>query len=415
MRVIVPNHPWAGRLAAVFALSCTLVCSDAQTPTLAVADWPDQAVAGRAVSFQLVALNPSGGTVSWNFPRQIVCRWVSATRTADVVAELRDPARATSVSIAPAQFARREYVWPVPVLLTGAVTVAFGDLPVPRAVLEVQPPPAETEGDTAELPTWKKLLRDADPAAAGTGLEPNRFFKEHIFGYEPFYFIAGTESPNAKFQVSFKYRLLNEDGALAAKAPVLGGLHLAYTQTSLWDGNAPSAPFYDSSYKPELLHQWERVLGGDRTTAFRLDLQTGLQHESNGKGGDDSRALNILYLRPTFVFGRDDYLQFTLIPRVWAYVGDLSDNPDIAEYRGYGDLRAVLGWKRGLQVSVLGRLGDEGDRGSLQFDVTYPMMRILRGSFSVYLHAQYFTGYGESLLDYRERSSIFRVGISLYR
>ena len=75
----------------------------------------------------------------------------------------------------------------------------------------------------------------------------------------------------------------------------------------------------------------------------------------------------------------------------------------------------MLGWQRGLQISALGRIGDDGDHGSLQFDVTYPMMRRFRGSFSLYLHAQYFTGYGESLLGYRERSSVFRAGISLYR
>jgi len=193
------------------------------------------------------------------------------------------------------------------------------------------------------------------------------------------------------------------------------GLHLAYTQTSLWDWNAASRPFYDSSYKPEVLYSWDRLVGGGPTNWFRLDLQGGVQHESNGKSGDDSRSLNIVYFRPTLVFGRDDTLQLKLIPRVWAYVGDLEDNPDLPDYRGHADLRAVLGWPRGFQVSALGRLGDDGDHGSLQFDATYPMMRMLGGSFSWYLHAQYFTGYGESLLGYRERSSMFRVGISLYR
>ncbi len=80
--------------------------------------------------------------------------------------------------------------------------------------------------------------------------------------------------------------------------------------------------------------------------------------------------MNFLYVRPTLVFGRDDSLQLKLLPRIGAYVGDLSDNPDLAAYRGYGDLRAVLGWQRGLQVSALGRVGDRGEHGSLQLDAT---------------------------------------------
>jgi outer membrane phospholipase A len=39
----------------------------------------------------------------------------------------------------------------------------------------------------------------------------------------------------------------------------------------------------------------------------------------------------------------------------------------------------------------------------------------MAGSFSLYLQAQYFTGYGESLLGYKQRSDIFRAGFALYR
>ncbi|MFN7141272.1 MAG: phospholipase A, partial [Limisphaerales bacterium] len=190
---------------------------------------------------------------------------------------------------------------------------------------------------------------------------------------------------------------------------------LAYTQTSLWDLDAPSAPFFDSSYKPEVLYAWEELLGGGPDEMYRFDLQFGVQHESNGRDGPDSRSLNIAYVRPTFVFGPETSLQLTIQPRAWVYVADLDDNPDLAEYRGYGDLRVIVGWKRGLQLSTIGRLGETWDHGALQFDLTYPMMRFFYSNFSLYLHAQYFTGYGESLLRYNEKSSAFRVGFSMYR
>ena len=64
----------------------------------------------------------------------------------------------------------------------------------------------------------------------------------------------------------------------------------------------------------------------------------------------------------------------------------------------------------------LWRSGDDGQHESLQLDLTYPMMRLFRNNgLSLYLHAQYFTGYGESLLSYYEKGSSIRVGFSLYR
>lgn len=402
-------------LGGVLTLLAAIAQGNAAEPTLAISGLSSPLASGRPASFWLIALNPSGTPISWSFPNEISCRLVASQNSTNVVVRLSSATLASPLTIEPGGFRRADYILPLPETLAGEVTLEFGDLPLNRILLVVVKPLPETAEAAPELPLWKKVLRDAEPQDAGDLREPGRFFKEHIFGYEPFYFIAGTESPNAKFQVSFKYRLLNESGALAKKAPALTGLHLAYTQTSLWDWNSESRPFYDSSYKPEILYSWERLAGGEPTQWFRFDLQGGVQHESNGKSGADSRSLNIAYLRPTFVFGRDDYLQLTLIPRVWVYADDLADNPNLEDYRGYADLRVVLGWKRGLQVSALGRMGDEGDHGSLQFDITYPMMRVFRGSFSLYLHAQYFTGYGESLLGYRERSSMFRAGISLYR
>jgi len=60
-------------------------------------------------------------------------------------------------------------------------------------------------------------------------------------------------------------------------------------------------------------------------------------------------------------------------------------------------------------------VGDRADRGSLQLDLSYPLLRITGDSLAIYAFAQYFTGYGESLLQYDQRVSAFRVGIALYR
>ena len=371
--------------------------------------------AGGRTALWLNALNPSSREVSWTFPQKIEGRIVSPQGASESRLELRDPAQAGEVKITPGAFARREYLLPVPETVTGQVVVMFPQLNANPVVLDTVAPPqvAGTAVATNES-AFNRLIKHVEPTEPGKPFDAGRFFKEHISGYEPFYFIAGTKSPNAKFQISFMYQLLNEEGPLATKVPALKGFNLAYTQTSLWDWNAPSAPFFDTSYKPEFLYAWERVAGGQPPDWYQLDLQGGLKHESNGKDGADSRSMNSAYLRPTLTLGRDDGLQLTLQPRAWVYLGSLSDNPDIADYRGYADLRAIVGWKRGLQLSALGRMGKDANHGSLQLDLTYPMMRIF-GSFSLYLDAQYFTGYGESLLEYNQRSEAFRAGFAIYR
>ena len=129
-------------------------------------------------------------------------------------------------------------------------------------------------------------------------------------------------------------------------------------------------------------------LGVDRMSAF--GIQGGFQHESNGKSGEDSRALNIAYIRPIITFGdpgNDRGFFIAIAPRAWAYLGWQDDNPDIEDYRGYSDLKIVGGWRDGL----------------------------FSGNLDFYLHAQYFTGYGESLIEYDKKDWSARIGLSLVR
>ena len=64
-------------------------------------------------------------------------------------------------------------------------------------------------------------------------------------------------------------------------------------------------------------------------------------HESNGRDGVYSRSLNIIYLKSRGRFGRVNEPNVTITPRILTYVGDLSDNPDIATYRGHFDFEVA--------------------------------------------------------------------------
>ena len=399
----------------LFTLACGLltvcVSRGAQTPEL-IFTAPPPLIAGRPLALQLTALNSSSRELSWTFPRTISCRITSLLETNNVSLRLQSGADPDVAQIDPGAFARATYTLASPGTNALQIVLDFPELTGNRLVVQLELPPA-----AAETPPPKtgisRLLKGVPTLRSGQPFEPVAFFKEHIFPYEPFYFVAGTKSPNAKFQVSIRYQILNHDGPLASMAPPLEGFNIGYSQTSLWDWNRASAPFLDSSYKPEFLYIYERALGGGPTNWYRLDLQAGVQHESNGKDGDASRSLNITYLRPTLTIGSDEELHLTLMPRAWVYIGDLSDNPDIARYRGYVDLRTILSYK-GLQLSAYGRMGNHADRGSIQVDLTYPLRKFW-GTFSVYLHVQYFNGFGESLLEYNERSTAWRAGFSLYR
>jgi phospholipase A1/A2 len=403
---------------------------------------PIEAVtAGTNVSVWMHFLNPSASAVSRTFPAELKGRISAGGKAFDAVLPARAAGVSSEVSIPAGGFVRNEYTLALPLTLPpGQAVLEASDLGVNRVVLDIRPPPPKVS-ETAEPPKsgFVHFLQEGlIPKKDYSG--PVDFFKQHIFGYQPFYFLYGPQTPEAKFQISLRYQLLNGDGPLAQKAPYLKGLNVAYTQTSLWDMGQESSPFVDTSYKPELMYLWERVDGGRWADWIRFDLQGGLQHESNGNpeinsrlldigdrvsyyvedgsGGQrikTSRSLNILYLWPTVTFGKTDGLQLAVSPRVWTYVGDLDDNPDLPNYRGYADLKLVAGWAKGLQLSATGRLGDDGNKGSLQLDLSYPLMKLFSGSLSVYLYAQYFTGYGESLLLYDRRSEAVRFGFALYR
>jgi len=372
--------------------------------------------AGGAITIHVVGLNPAATPDTRVFPATVAATLITGHAHDPIQFHPVTPLPAEGVVVAPGGFARISYSAPVPERAQGSARLVIELSGAPSFAIEI----AAAAGAAASgaAPPMLSMKEAMDRETTETS-----FFKRHIFPYEPFYFIAGPDAPSAKFQVSIKYRLVNTqldesgkgEGWLYRNANWMDGLHLAYTQRSLWDIQAESAPFLDSSYMPELLYERPNLIDPEHGWLERIGAQIGYQHESNGKDGASSRSLNIAYLRMPFVFGDEDNFYVSLEPRAWFYVGNLPDNPDLTDYRGYVDLRLKAGWARGLQVAAWARAGQDFNRGSAQVDVTYPLHNLLSRSFSLYLQAQYFNGYGESLLYYNEHSETWRVGIGLFR
>lgn len=370
--------------------------------------------AGGAITIQLVTLNAGPAPVVRDFPASITAVTIQGGAREEFTLKPQTPP--SEASIAPGGFARRAYTGQLPRHLYGPTRLEIELADRPSFPLEIAATNAAKASEEHPPKFSVKEAMDSETSEIS-------FFKQHVFPHEPLYFIAGPDAPAAKFQLSFKYRFVNTavddegvaEGWLYRKAPWMDGLHLAYTQRSLWDLEADSAPFFDTSYMPELLYELPDLIDPEDGWLERIDARISFQHESNGKDGADSRSLNMAYLGLPFVFGDENDFYVALEPRAWFYVGELSENPDIADYRGYVDLRLKAGWARGLEVAAWLRAGQDFSRGSAQVDVTYPLHNLLSRSFSFYLQAQYFNGYGESLLYYNEHSETWRVGIGLFR
>jgi outer membrane phospholipase A len=240
-----------------------------------------------------------------------------------------------------------------------------------------------------------------------------RTFVGRLGPHEPIYFAYGPDAPAAKFQFSFKYKILSFGEATAQRIP--STLQFAFTQRSLWDITGNSSPFYDTSYMPELFYESLAPASGKGDGGFAwLGYQAGYKHESNGRDGPVSRSLNTVFVQPVISFGTLDGWYLVVAPRIFSYIGGLGDNNDLKDYRGYGQLRLVLGKNAGPSLMYTGIVGQHGDHFTTQLDLTVPVRTHLL-NFETFLLVQYFNGYGESLLAYREKSETVRAGVSLVR
>ncbi|WP_269496066.1 phospholipase A [Castellaniella sp. S9] len=251
-------------------------------------------------------------------------------------------------------------------------------------------------------------------SGSGSGIaegEPSPFdtFRNAISPYEPIYFIVGNrDGADARFQLSFKYRLLSPEDP--AKAGFMDNWYFGYTQTSLWDLHSDSIPFVDTSYNPSLF--WNKdVLWESRSHDWSVGLNAGVEHLSNGKNDDDSRSLNDLYVQPAFNYRFEGGSQLSFTPR-FKYYFSTDRDMRYPDYLGRIDWKLRWAQDDSWALSGLYRQGSEG-RNAVQLEAAWP----LRHTFlhmNGYLYAQYFRGYGETLLGYQQKASpVVRFGIAL--
>jgi phospholipase A1 len=135
-----------------------------------------------------------------------------------------------------------------------------------------------------------------------------------------------------------------------------------------------------------------------------------LNHQSNGQDEDKSRSWNRIIGEGIF---RIKKVSITL--QVWYRIPESEendDNPDILHYMGNGQLEIAIPLKDNLfKFKIRNNLKRRNNRGSFQFDWSYPISYLKR----TYIYFQYFTGYGESLIDYNRTVNKFGIGVMFSR
>ena len=423
----------AAATACALAQTSSVPAQNPETPGLAQATQPvlnllvppAPVPAGSVITVNLVALNPVDYTLHFVAPATLQARLVARGGVSTPVTLQIDPRDDRGIdSIGPRGFASCTYTLLIPAGATGVRTLTLAEPAPVRAILEITPPlpPASVASAIAATSgAGDTPAPAASPAPLDNLPQPpsvrkiKRSFAGNFFTYEPIYFIYGPDKPAAKFQFSFAYRILDDEGYLARSFPVLKGLCFAYTQRSLWDITADSSPFYDTSYMPEFFCAFTRPPEKTRGGGFIWHgWRAGFGHESNGRDGADSRSMNKIFARAMFSFGNLDGWRLIIVPRAWGYVGDMSDNPDLNDYRGHADLSASFGKNNSVNLSVLLRAGQSLKYGAMQIDLTYPLDALFK-NFAGFFHLQYWNGHGESLLNYDRRSHTIRLGISVVR
>lgn len=231
-----------------------------------------------------------------------------------------------------------------------------------------------------------------------------RFDALPSFGiYKDNYFIVGTDlfrtpdrtNSDAKFQVSIRNRLTN------STLPFKTYLFLTYTQKAFWDVFKESFPFRDLNYNPTIglgraLVRHNRFLG---SITFQFE------HESNGKDGEDSRSWNKISFGTNLALND----RWTLQSKIWIPIVDGDNNRNIVDYAGWGFLAMDYSSpKRKYNVGCV-----ITKRGGVNLNANIILNASVRlfSDDNQFLFFEYYNGYGESLLDYKQYRQRFRLGI----
>ena len=221
-------------------------------------------------------------------------------------------------------------------------------------------------------------------------------YKDNYFtvGTTPFHKPTATNS-DVKFQISLAIRLTD------TVLPWDSFLFLMYTQKTFWNVFENSLPMHDLNFNPGI--GWSKPFFNKDRYVGKLTLL--VEHESNGRDGEDSRSWNrISFCGSTII---DEWLM--VHAKFWIPIIDGENNRDILKYCGI--------YQSGVSITTpnkkfnFGLIFVKREGWNLNFNTIFEASWKISKKSNLNLFLQYYNGYGESLLDYNQFHSRLRVGI----
>lgn len=221
--------------------------------------------------------------------------------------------------------------------------------------------------------------------------------------YKDNYFIFGPpigqrvtrDNTNVKFQISIAQRLTR------STLPLGTYLFLFYSQKCFWNVIENSMPMTDLNFNPGVGLTKPLFVKGRFVGKVNLILE----HESNGRDGTDSRSWNKISLGGSILIDP----QIMVHAKFWIPIIDGMENKDILNYSGIyqmGTSFTAPNERWGAAVTLVKRKG-----WKLNYNTVLEFNYRLFKSENQYLFVQYYNGYGEGLLAYKEFHSQLRVGL----
>lgn len=220
-------------------------------------------------------------------------------------------------------------------------------------------------------------------------------YKDNYFIFGPSLNHPDKSNTNVKFQISIAQRI--------TRSVLPGGtyLYLFYTQKCFWNVLENSMPMSDLNFNPGIgitkpLFVKDRYIGKVTLIA---------EHESNGRDSIQSRSWNKISLAGNILIDKT----LMVHGKVWFPIVDGMNNKDILHYSGiYQVGMQVFSPNQRFSGSVIltKRLGKFLNYNTI-IELSYRIFK--RDNQCLFL--QYYNGYGEGLLAYKEFHNQLRVGI----